>query len=238
MAVTLAGSRLTEAHRLAQATLGARVANELLLLWSLVDPKRLDQTTPEWLDAALVLMQVRRVDSANLAAGYLQAFRLLEAPTAPAFAPIIAAQLDLGAASTSLQVVGPGSIRRAMTAGTNLAKASETAGTNTARAAMRHVLDGGRETITSTVAADPEVTGFRRVTSGGACKFCAALARRGAVYSARTARFASHDGCSCSAEPAYGGPGEKVHEYVAAELTPAQRTEANRRIRDWVASET
>lgn len=203
MAATLAGARLTEAHRLAQASFGARVANELLLLWSLVDPKRLDQTVPEWLNAAIALMQVRRIESANLAGRYLGAFRTLEAPQAPAFAPILATRLDVGAASTSLQVVGPGSIRRAMTAGTQLAKASETAGTNTARAAMRHVLDGGRETITATVAADPEVRGFRRVTSGSACKFCSMLAGRGAVYSADTARFASHDGCSCSAEPVY-----------------------------------
>lgn len=204
MAATLAGARLTEAHRLAQASLGAKVANELLMLWSLVDPKRLDRTVPDWLDAALALMQVRRIDSANLAGRYLTVFRTLEAPQAATFAPIVAARLDLTAASTSLRVVGPGSIRRAMTAGTQLAKASETAGTNTARAAMRHVLDGGRDTITATVTADPEVRGFRRVTSGSACDFCSMLAGRGAVYSARTARFESHDGCSCSAEPVYG----------------------------------
>lgn len=204
MAATLAGARLTEAHRLAQASLGAKVANELLLLWSLVDPKRLDATVPDWLDAALALMQVRRIESANLAGRYLTVFGTLEAPAAPTFPPLLATQLDLTAASTSLQVVGPGSIRRAMTAGTQLAKASETAGTNTARSAMRHVLDGGRDTITATVTADPSITGFRRVTSGGACKFCSMLAGRGAVYSARTARFESHDGCSCSAEPVYG----------------------------------
>jgi hypothetical protein len=203
MAATLAGARLTEAHRLAQTGLGARVSAEMLLLWSLVDPKRLDQTVPAWLEAAMALIQVRRVESAQLAGNYLRVFRTLEAPTAPAFRPLLSPRLNTLATSTSLRVVGPISVKKAMTAGTPLSRASEIAANNTARAAMRHTLEGGRDTITATVQADPAVRGFRRVTSGSACKFCTMLAGRGAVYSASTARFAAHDGCSCSAEPVY-----------------------------------
>jgi hypothetical protein len=175
----------------------------MLLLWSLVDPKRLDQTTPQWLEAAMALVQVRRVESARIAGNYLRAFRTVEAPLAPLVPPLLGVRLDTLAASTSLRVVGPISVKRAMAAGKPLAKASEVAATNTARAAMRHTLEGGRDTITATVRADPAVRGFRRVTSGDACKFCSMLAGRGAVYSADTARFAAHDGCSCSAEPVY-----------------------------------
>lgn len=236
MAATLAGARLTEAHRLAQTSLGARVMSEQLLLWSLIDPKRLDATTLAWLEASLALLQVRRIESANLAASYLRAFRTIEAPQAATVAPVVAAQLDLAAASTSLEVVGPVSIKRAMRAGTDIAKAAERAGTNTARAAMRHTLDGGRSTVAATAAADPESRGFRRVTSGSACGFCSALANKGAVFT--EGLFAAHDGCSCSAEPAYGGTRQQVRQYVARDLTPAQRAESNRRIREWVASET
>ena len=96
MAATVAGARLTEAHRLAQASLGARATRELLLLWSLVDPKRLDDTVPAWLEAVIVLLQVRRIESANLATSYLTTFRLVEAPLAPAFAPVSGAALDVG----------------------------------------------------------------------------------------------------------------------------------------------
>lgn len=237
MAATLAGSRLTEAHRLAQASLGARVTRDLLLLWGLVDPNQLDATVPQWLEAALALIQVRRIESTRMAASYLQTFRLVEAPLAPPFAPVLGARLDPLAAATSMRVTGPISVKRAMVAGKPLAEAAEQAAVNTARAGMRHVLEGGRSTIVETVIADPSVDGFRRVTSGDACGFCAALARRGAVYSARTARFAAHDGCSCSAEPAYGGPGVRVAEFVPRNLTDAQRAEANRRVRQWVASE-
>lgn len=237
MAATVAGARLTEAHRLAQASLGARATRELLLLWSLVDPKRLDDTVPAWLEAVIVLLQVRRVESANLAASYLTTFRLVEAPLAPAFSPVSGAALDVQAAATSMRVTGPVSIKRAMQAGRSLAEAADTARVNTARAGMRHVLEGGRSTITATTIADPAVQGFRRVTSGDACGFCSVLARRGAVYSASTARFAAHDGCSCSAEPAYGGEGVRVAEYVPRNLTDAQRAEANRRVRAWIASE-
>lgn len=237
MAVTPGGSRLTEAHRLAQSALGARVTREMLLLWSgLVDPRRLDETTPAWIEAALALLQVRRIESARLAVSYLTTFRLVEAPTAPPFPPVVGAALDVQAANVSLRVTGPISVKRAMIAGKNVAEAAEQAGVNVARTGMRHTLDGGRSTIAATTIADPAVAGFRRVTSGDACKFCALLATRGAVYSATTSRFAAHDGCSCSAEPAYGGPGVPVAPYIARDLTPDQRADANRRVREWVAS--
>lgn len=237
MAVTVAGARLTEAHRLAQASLGARVTRELLLLWSLIDPKRLDDTVPAWLESVVALMQVRRIESANMAASYLTTFRLVEAPAAPAFPPVSGAALDVRAAAVSMRVTGPVSVKRAMHAGRSVTEAAQTASVNTARAGMRHVLEGGRSTIAATTIADPAVAGFRRVTSGDSCDFCSLLARRGAVYSAATSRFAAHDGCSCSAEPAYGGPGVRVAEYVARDLTEAQRAEANRRVRAWIASE-
>jgi len=179
------------------------VSAEMLLLWSLVDPKRLDQTVPQWLEAAMALIQVRRVESARLASNYLRAFQTIEAPTAAAFPALLATRMETLAVSTSLRVVGPISVKRAMMAGESLSRASEVAATNTSRAAMRHALEGGRDTITATVRADPAVRGFRRVTSGDACKFCTMLASRGAVYSGATATFQAHDGCSCSAEPVY-----------------------------------
>lgn len=203
MAATPAGARLTEAHRLSQTSIGVRLSAEMLLLWSLVDTKQLDRTVPQWLAAAMALIQVRRIESVRLAASYLTAFRTLEAPAAVPFRPILATSLDTLAASTSLRVVGPISVKRAMAAGRSLARASEVASTNTARTAMRHALEGGRDTIAATVRADPSVRGFRRVTSGDACKFCTMLAGRGAVYSGATATFQAHDGCSCSAEPVY-----------------------------------
>ena len=67
-----------------------------------------------------------------------------------------------------------------------------------AGALQRVVVDGARQTITGSVAKDPGRVGWARVTSGG-CDFCEMLAGRGAVYSADTARFETHDHCRCDA---------------------------------------
>lgn len=48
------------------------------------------------------------------------------------------------------------------------------------------------------------IVGWRRVSSGSGCSFCAMLESRGAVYRReRSARFQAHDGCSCTAEPVW-----------------------------------
>jgi hypothetical protein len=70
-------------------------------------------------------------------------------------------------------------------------------------AVSRALQVGGRETITSTVKADPRAVGYERVTSGSACDFCSMLADRGAVYGEASADFEAHDGCACGAEPVY-----------------------------------
>lgn len=204
MAATLEGARLTEAHRLAQARIGATTQRQLLLAWSLIDVNRLDATTPQWLGFVLPLIQTQRTRSANLASAYLRSFRVLELGAAIEPVPaILAATLDAGATTTSLTVTGPVSVKRAMSAGADLVEAARTAQANTARAAMRHAIGGGRDTITATTEADRYALGYRRVTSGSPCKFCSMLAGRGAVYSGQTSAFDAHDGCSCSSEPVY-----------------------------------
>jgi hypothetical protein len=77
--------------------------------------------------------------------------------------------------------------------------------TRTSGAVARHVLNGGRDALLASVAADRKTVGWIRVTSGDPCPFCAMLAGRGAVYAESAADFQSHDHCSCSAEPQYEG---------------------------------
>lgn len=237
---TLAGARLTESHRLAQARIGVATVRQMLSAWSLIDVNRLDATVPDWLRVVIPLIDAQRVRSASLAAAYIQAFSRIELPGVTPPPSIVAGPVDVAVATSSLSVTGPVSLKRAMTAGTDLVRAAETAQTNTARAGMRHALAAGRETIVATVEADPIAAGYRRVTSGDACKFCSNLASRGQVYSAATRDFAAHDGCSCSSEPVFrdGTAGERrrVADFVSRDLTPAQREAANRRVREWVAS--
>lgn len=88
-----------------------------------------------------------------------------------------------------------------------------------------------RDTITTASYDDPEARGWQRV-GAGACPFCAVLIGRGAVFSERSARFAAHDNCHCSAVPAFGGQPVPVKPY-----TPTSRrlSDADRaRVRDYL----
>lgn len=86
-----------------------------------------------------------------------------------------------------------------------------------------------RDTILTNQQRDPSAVGWRRHTSGDACRLCRMLADRGAVYKQSTARFAAHGHCLCSCSPVFDGqPGEEanVMQYVASSRTrrsPAQQ---------------
>lgn len=184
----------------------------MLAAWALLDPADLDGTFARWMQVVVPLVTGQRRTSAQLAAGYLSAFRLIESGAAP-FAPVLAADLDARALTTSMLVTGPVSVKAALGRGVLLDRAVEASQTRTAGAAMRHALDGGRETITSTVDADPAAHGWARATSGKSCGFCAMLASRGPVFKSKASAAGSrtdpegrhkvHDACNCTFEPVY-----------------------------------
>jgi len=205
MASSPQAARLTQAHRTAQGRLAAIVAREVRQLWPLLDVDDLDGTIDRWLRVAVPAVQRHRAASARLAADYVRAFRTLELGPDPLYLPKLETVAPTEQIITSLTVVGPVSIKRAATAAGTVARqrAVATAQANVARAAMRHVGDGGRGTITGSVAADARAEGWARATSGRACYFCRMLASRGPVYREDTAGFDAHDGCGCTAEPVY-----------------------------------
>lgn len=204
MASTPPARRLTEAHRLAQARLGAQTVEQALTTFELLDPSNLDGSFPRWLRIMRPLIARQRDASSALAANYLTTFRTLElGQSVPPFPAILATPLDDQAVATSLLVTGPANIRSSLAKGTPFGRAIEVAKALSAGSSMRHALDGGRETISRTVAGDPRAKGWARVASARPCSFCAMLASRGPVYSDQTVKFRSHDHCSCSAEPVY-----------------------------------
>lgn len=83
---------------------------------------------------------------------------------------------------------------------------------------QRYVADMDRDSVQASLAADPQALGWARQTTGESCEFCVMLAGRGAVYSAETADFGSHDNCDCVCVPVFGGDPRKVQAY-----TPSQR---------------
>jgi hypothetical protein len=81
-------------------------------------------------------------------------------------------------------------------------------------AAVRHVIEGGRDQIDENIARDPRALGYYRTTKPGCCSFCAMLASRGPVYKKDSfdqsnARFEGpgnhkvHDHCGCGQRPIY-----------------------------------
>jgi hypothetical protein len=72
-------------------------------------------------------------------------------------------------------------------------------------ASARLVLKGGRDTITTAAINDPLAQGWERIIEPGACGFCAMLAGRGGVYSAKGVNFRAHDNCHCVARPVFQG---------------------------------
>jgi hypothetical protein len=171
-------------------------------VFKLLDPLNVDRTFPDWLRTALPVIELQRGTSSQLAANYLTAFKRLE--TDSDLEPVLADPASPEAVATSLLVTGPISLKNAAARGVPLRQAVSVAEAASSAAAMRHALNGGRETITHTVRSDADATGWQRVTSGKPCDFCSMLAGRGAVYSDDTVHFDSHDGCACSAEPVWG----------------------------------
>lgn len=114
--------------------------------------------------------------------------------------------------------------------------------TSLAGPAGKYALSGSRTTIVQSTLADPQASGWARVTRGGACGFCKMLAQRGAVYRRETVQFSSHTHCNCAAVPSWDpdAPEVDVRAYRASERTstmsPAALQAHRARVRDYIAA--
>lgn len=197
---TPAGERATGQYRRGLLVLEGTTIRQLAAVWTLLDSRRVVATTDTWVTAALAIVAAQHARSVELAAAYFQAFRRAEVGV-PYFAPLPIPTFNRQAAATSLIVSGPVRMRKATPA--THAQLERIAQVEVGRAGSRHALNGGRELVRQASLADPRARGWGRVTSGKACKFCSMLAGRGAVYSEATVDFQAHDGCHCTAQPAY-----------------------------------
>lgn len=137
---------------------------------------------------------------ARLARGYLQQHALLEGV---ALAPVVI-EPDPEQIATALRVSGPVAFKTQMAISGSEVQATRVMASQLQGSATRLVLEGDRQTTMRTFAERGEVEGWRRVAGRGSpCPFCLMLIGRGAVYSKETARFQSHDRCSCKPELLY-----------------------------------
>lgn len=231
MALTALGRALTSQFRVAQLGVRSKMLGSLLKLWPLLDVRRLDATAPEWLRLSTLTIAEHRRESARLAARYYEQLRAVELPDVE---PYRARLLDSvpeteadEAIRTSLIVTGPVAIKKATQRITNLAEVDspaaseralatvhETALTQVEGAAVRHVLNGGRDLLREEGARDVRALAFARVSDGDPCYFCALMISRGFVY--RTKKAAGRN-----ANDRFDGPGlYKFHDRCACTVAP------------------
>ncbi len=194
-------------HRRAQGTIGAELLGLMALMWGIVDADDLDATSLIWLLAAQPLVSRYRRRSAELAAHYYTADRRLAGITEP-FQPNLVADLPVEMLTRSLQITGPDKVRDVLQRVNVTDRAMQLGRDMSARAAVRHALNGGRDTIQRAVVDDPVAIGWARITDGDCCAFCAMLASRGPTYLEDNVLIAEdgdkyHDGCGCTAMAVY-----------------------------------
>lgn len=203
MSRTAAGAALTITHRRQQLALQAQTIRDLLALWPAWNPR--DQASwDRFVVLATTLVRLRNGQSAGLAAGYFDRFRVAEGIGAGGRV-LLAEPPPEAQIVRSLTQTGLVGTLRALSVGQTPEAALRNGFTRLAGAAGRHVLDGGRVTLIRSAGTDRTSGGWARVTSGSPCYFCAMLASRGPVFSSDAADFEAHDHCSCTAEPVYAG---------------------------------
>lgn len=115
------------------------------------------------------------------------------------------ATLDVARLETSLLVTGPVAFKTHIRTGGDELSARRVMIGRLQGSATRQTLAGARDTTTLTALSTDQIAGYRRVTAGTPCPFCAMVASRGAVYKERTAlgRPEFHDNDRCTYEPLY-----------------------------------
>lgn len=180
MARTQLGRELTEAHRVAQAEQAAWWVSAVSQLVELIDPARIDDSMPEFVASALVALGMAAEDARSLALAYVREYRHAEAPELDHPDPVVV-EVDLSGAASQLEAVAPLAKKR-IGEGAVPREAIDAAFWSIVGGLYRHVLTPGRDVVDLSASVNPHSTGWRRVTDGDPCAFCAMLASRGPAY--------------------------------------------------------
>lgn len=225
MATATEVRKLTTAYRSYQVQRAALVATLVAAYYrSKVDPE--DPSAVErWLNTMIPRILGRHDEVALAAAKYASTVRHLELPNEPKieFTPSLGAIEEQ--VKRSLLVVGPGDYLnkmreiRALDVSPMQEKAlirdaKEVTARKIAASTVRHVQNGGRQTLIEAARNDRVALGYVRVTKDKPCFFCAMLASRGLVFAEDSfagsdPRFTGdgtakvHDECQCTMKPVY-----------------------------------
>lgn len=220
MALTVEGRALTEAHRKAQLAIAAHAAATSQILWKRLRVSDLDGSAPAWMAAQLALMSRSYAQSESLAESYISEYRDAENAVD---APIVGVPYASGVMAQSMLLAGPSRVKLLIGRGESADGAHAKAFTKFSGIVRRQVMSGGRMMINETTRRDQSAIGWRRVTDGNPCTFCAMLAARGPVYASKEradtvggSGLRYHGHCGCTAEIIYGDwqPSEREQLYI------------------------
>lgn len=204
MALTRQGRALTDRHRRRQVRLGAGAVVEALATWRLLDLADLDASTPTWLAVQVGLMRQRYASSADLAERYVTDFRAAEIGTSSGV--VVRSTFSEATATATLLGNGPRLTKMLIGRGADPEAAFARASREVLGRSQKWALAGGRQTVMASARANPR-TGWRRVSSGHPCAFCAMLVSRSLVRAGAYRNppdFDTHEHCGCGVEEVYG----------------------------------
>lgn len=234
MALTSEGAKITDTHRRRQVALAVTADSQMRRLWdSTLDMRDLDRTQPIWKKAMIGLLEQWWKVSADTAAQYLPRFR--QAEIGDGSIEVGVPRFDRAKAGRRLEWGGMVNVLWHIAMGQTREAAYAAARELFIGMFHESVLTGGRLTLQQWAAKDSRAIGWRRVSDGHPCAFCAMLVGRGPVYTSeqKALRRQSdgqkfHPHCGCTIELVYGGdwrPDRREQQWVddyyrAAESLP------------------
>lgn len=201
MARTERSLQITDAYQARLLELQRRGTRAIADDWARVDPAGLDTTHPAWARRAAATLTVLQAAGVRLTAAYVAAFLAseLERPVAPPtldetrYTGVSRAGKPLAEALIPPVIT----VRQALAVGKKPADAHREGLHHAVRLASSETLAPPRAALADTIATHEDITGWRRVTSGG-CGACIAAAAH--PYS-KSQPMRVHDHCKCTSEP-------------------------------------
>ncbi|BAQ32083.1 toxin glutamine deamidase domain-containing protein [Bifidobacterium scardovii] len=233
MAQTSNGALLTDKHRRAQVRLAITADSQARRIWdATLDPNNLRASQPIWKNAVLQLLQTWWRISAQTANEYLPRFR--EAETGDGGFQTAMPRFDRASMAQRIDWTGATNVLWHLARGETQEAAWAAARSLFLGVFHEAVLTGGRTTIEHWAQQDSRAIGWRRVSDGDPCAFCAMLVTRGPVYTSKDKAGLSaktgkkyHAHCGCTVEVVYGDwkPTEREQRWIddyyrAAESLP------------------
>lgn len=231
MALTAEGRELTEAHRLLQLGIAARAAGVSKSLWRRLRVSDLDGSMASWMPAQLSAWKLFYEQSQDAAGEYITAYQAAEIG---ATSKIVQSAFNVPEMRNAALLAGPVRVKMLIKKGATADEAHSKAFTKFSGIARRQVMSGGRLAVAKTGGADQRAVGWRRVTDGNPCTFCAMLAGRGPIYSSKQRAdsiggtgLEYHGHCGCTAEIVYGEwkPNDAEQLYMAEYEKAAKQAE-------------